>query len=362
MTRGQHAPRDAPGVGVLVPTYGRHGALAVTLTSLLGQALRDFRIVGRAVIGLSFAGDERPRQEAIEFIDGPVTPEAVRPGAPQWKRHELRSAANLHHLARRLGLSRERERVYRVAWVGGGRALRHREAAGERRLRFLAGASAGTLRRGRARAAARDGTLRRLRPHSLGRLPPGAADDAAVPQRRSERALAPARGGRARRRAGSTDPRRRSPVERFAALADALVDCGAVVAINGSEAEADLVRAVLQTMRREALDLAGKLSLCGLAGLVSRAALVVSNDTGPLFLAEAVDTATVGIYWLLNLAQDGPLFRTRHRYALSTRVACPTCGRPQIDARCAHDPSFVADVALDQVLGPAHELLGEVCA
>ena len=161
---------------------------------------------------------------------------------------------------------------------------------------------------------------------------------------------------------GSTDPRRRWPYERFAELGDALIDGGAIVAINGTASEAPLVRAIRSAMRREAIDLAGKLSLRGLAGLMSRAALVVSNDTGPLFLAEAVGAATVGIYWLLNLAQDGPLFRTHHRYALSTRVDCPQCGRAQIDERCAHDPSFVADVTLDQVLDPALDLLREAHA
>jgi len=161
---------------------------------------------------------------------------------------------------------------------------------------------------------------------------------------------------------GSTDPRRRWPYERFAALGDALVDSGAIVAINGTVAETRLVHDVRRAMRCDAIDLAGKLSLRGLTGLMSRAALVVSNDTGPLFLAEAVGAATVGIYWLLNLAQDGPLFRTHHRYALSTRVDCPQCGRAQIDERCAHDPSFVADVTLDQVLDPALELLREAGA
>jgi hypothetical protein len=37
----------------------------------------------------------------------------------EWQRHHLHSAANLHHVAERLGLTRERERIYRVAWVGG---------------------------------------------------------------------------------------------------------------------------------------------------------------------------------------------------------------------------------------------------
>ena len=156
---------------------------------------------------------------------------------------------------------------------------------------------------------------------------------------------------------GSTDPRRRWPPEHFAALGDALAAAGARVAINGARDEAALVQSIRGAMRRDAIDLAGRLSLSGLAGLMSRARVVVSNDTGPLFLAEAVGAATVGIFWLMNLAMDGALFRTRHRYALATRVACPVCGRPQIDERCEHDPSFVADVSVDAVLAPALELL-----
>lgn len=110
-------------------------------------------------------------------------------------------------------------------------------------------------------------------------------------------------------------------------------------------------------MRRDAIDLCGKLSLGGLAGLMSRARLVVGNDTGPLYLAEAVGTATVGVYWLSNLSISGPLFRTRHRYALSERTTCPTCGADNLEARCMHDDSFVADVPLDAVLAPALALL-----
>ena len=156
---------------------------------------------------------------------------------------------------------------------------------------------------------------------------------------------------------GCTDPRRRWPADRFGALADALRDEGVDVAINGTDDEAPLVRAVCTTMRRDAIDLCGKLSLGGLAGLMSRARLVVGNDTGPLYLAEAVGTATVGVYWLSNLSISGPLFRTRHRYALSERTTCPTCGADNLEARCMHDDSFVADVPLDAVLAPALALL-----
>jgi len=120
-----------------------------------------------------------------------------------------------------------------------------------------------------------------------------------------------------------------------------------------------LVGRVIANMRSAALDLSGKLSLRGLAGLLARTRLVVSNDTGPLFLAEAVGVPTVGIYWLTNLGNSGPLTCSRHRYALSFRTTCPTCARLNIDERCEHDNSFVADVALEDVLTAPIDLLRE---
>lgn len=75
---------------------------------------------GRAVIGLSYLDDVRPHEQAIEFWKGPVRPERVRPGTAAWQRHRLHNAANLWHVQQRLGLTRiERQRPYRVAWIGG---------------------------------------------------------------------------------------------------------------------------------------------------------------------------------------------------------------------------------------------------
>jgi GT2 family glycosyltransferase len=84
-------------------------------------ALREQRcgFIGSAPHGLSFIDDVRPHQEAIEFWESPVVPETVAPGSPSWNRHQLNSAANLFHVQLRLGLSRERTRLYRVAWIGG---------------------------------------------------------------------------------------------------------------------------------------------------------------------------------------------------------------------------------------------------
>ncbi len=81
---------------------------------------------------------------------------------------------------------------------------------------------------------------------------------------------------------GATDSRRRWPVEKFAAVGDALAAAGAQVVVTGSSWEAEIVAGVVAAMRAEARDLCGQLSLNGLTGLLARCRVVVANDTGPL--------------------------------------------------------------------------------
>ena len=156
---------------------------------------------------------------------------------------------------------------------------------------------------------------------------------------------------------GATDPRRRWSTERFAAVGDALARRGLRVAVTGDAGERALTAAVVRTMRSPAVDIGGRTSLRGLAALLASARLVVANDTGPLHLAHALGTPTVGIYWAGNLLNGGPLTRERHRPVLSWTNACPTCGRSVAAPRCEHDPSFVDDVGVDAVLGAVDDLL-----
>jgi GT2 family glycosyltransferase len=63
--------------------------------------------------------DEPPPDVAIELWDGPVRPERVVPGSREWQRHRLHFAAYLHVVGERLGITKERQRLYKVAWIGG---------------------------------------------------------------------------------------------------------------------------------------------------------------------------------------------------------------------------------------------------
>ena len=152
---------------------------------------------------------------------------------------------------------------------------------------------------------------------------------------------------------GATDPRRRWPLERLAAVGAELARKGARLAVIGTAAERDLATHLTGLLDGGAANLAGRLSLGGLAGLLQRATLLVGNDSGPRHLAAAVGTATVAVYWIPNLVNVGPLRRARHRAPVSWRLDCPACGADALRGDCGHRASLVADVGVEEVLAEA---------
>jgi glycosyltransferase involved in cell wall biosynthesis len=74
--------------------------------------------IGAAMIGLSYADDQRPEQQQIEFWEH-VEPESVQPETAAWERYRLHNAANLYHVQQQLQIGPEQPRLYRVAWVAG---------------------------------------------------------------------------------------------------------------------------------------------------------------------------------------------------------------------------------------------------
>jgi ADP-heptose:LPS heptosyltransferase len=161
---------------------------------------------------------------------------------------------------------------------------------------------------------------------------------------------------------GASDARRRWPPEGFAEVGRALAARGLRVATIGEPPAERALAARVAAGVPGAVDLGGRLSLPALVGLLARARLVVGNDSGPLHVAEAAGTATVGIYWCGNLITADPLTRADRRPVVAWRLHCPECGAHCIDPGCPHDPSFVADVAVEEVLDAALDLLAQPAA
>jgi ADP-heptose:LPS heptosyltransferase len=126
--------------------------------------------------------------------------------------------------------------------------------------------------------------------------------------------------------------------------------------VTGTRDEAHLVEPIVESAS-DGTTAALRLSLPALLALVSSADLVVSNDTGPLHLAIAAGTPTVGLFWVGNLINAGPFSRRQHRPLLSWRMLCPVCGTDASVDRCEHNPSFIAEIPVRSVIDAATDLL-----
>jgi ADP-heptose:LPS heptosyltransferase len=134
---------------------------------------------------------------------------------------------------------------------------------------------------------------------------------------------------------GATSPSRRWPLERFAAVGDALSARGLGVGIVGTNGEHRLAHRLAARMGAPSRVLAGRTSLGALAALLERAALFVGNDSGPAHVAAAVGTPSVTVFLSgdpVRWAHDARL----HRVARAD-VGCNPCPHLTcpIDHRCA---------------------------
>lgn len=107
---------------------------------------------------------------------------------------------------------------------------------------------------------------------------------------------------------GDNFPGRRWSEEGFAAAGRrAALAHGAVVAVTGAAGESDLCARVAKGVGCAARDLSGRLSLEGLVALLSRASVLLSNDTGPVHLATALSRPVLAFYGPNTPALYGPL-------------------------------------------------------
>lgn len=142
---------------------------------------------------------------------------------------------------------------------------------------------------------------------------------------------------------------KRWPVERYATVAQWLVERGCRVFVNAGPGEEPIASAIVQQTNGAATPLAP--SLENLIALTRRISLVIAGDTGPLHLACALGKPVVGIYGPTDPSRNGP-FGTRFKVLRHpeskrdhTRREAPEAG--------------LLTIQPDEVLAAAEELLRE---
>jgi lipopolysaccharide heptosyltransferase II len=164
--------------------------------------------------------------------------------------------------------------------------------------------------------AGRDG-----KPEFRFRLPQSDHDEV---ERMLTRAGLPAAGRWAAMSISARWPTKRWPAASFAALADRMTreGLGPVVFIGGPDDKAD-VAAVRAMMTHSSIDLAGSLPVGLLPALLSRADILVTNDSGPMHVAAAMGTPVVALFGPTSAVRTGP-YGPGHR-VLAHQVACSPC-------------------------------------
>lgn len=106
---------------------------------------------------------------------------------------------------------------------------------------------------------------------------------------------------------GAGHPQKRWSVARFGALAERLAtEAGARLLLLWGPDEAHMAREISLALPGHSALLAPPTDLGELAALLKRCRLMIANDTGPLHLAAALGTPSLGLYGPTLAARNGP--------------------------------------------------------
>ncbi len=156
---------------------------------------------------------------------------------------------------------------------------------------------------------------------------------------------------------------RRWPESYFVELIDRIVEAGlGTPVLTGSPKEADYVSRVHAGTGKpeKVFSIAGKSSLQGLIGLLKRASLLVTNDTGPLHLADALGTRTVSFFGPETPRLFGP--RGHGHTVLYRDIDCSPCITiyNAKTVRCMKgEPECLTGITVDEAFNAVEKALEE---
>jgi heptosyltransferase II len=144
--------------------------------------------------------------------------------------------------------------------------------------------------------------------------------------------------------------------ERFAAVADELARrCQARLVLTGSPNEMAIGRDIEQAMQTQPLNLVGKTTVRELMAVLSWCRLLITNDSGPMHVAAALEVPVVAIFGPTDHTTTGPL--TPAGRIVRHATSCAPC----LKRRCPTDHRCMRLVTVAEVLAAAMELLEDRC-
>jgi ADP-heptose:LPS heptosyltransferase len=142
-------------------------------------------------------------------------------------------------------------------------------------------------------------------------------------------------------------------VEGFAQVGRHLLASGLAVVIAGTSRDRPRTRAIAAACPG-AQDLAGETTVAGLAALIQRASICVTNDSGSMHLAVAVGSPVVSIFGPTNPVWIGPYGRPHA--VVRADVSCAPCYLRKL-RDCPYDHQCMQEVTAAMVIERVEQTL-----
>lgn len=141
------------------------------------------------------------------------------------------------------------------------------------------------------------------------------------------------------------------PKERYLELVRKLLaDKDLFVVFVGDNFSSNYIKEIIRDLPARAIDLSGQTDLLTLAGVIKLCSLFLTNDSGPMHLAAALDVPLVAIFGSTSDIRTGPY---KSGVVIHKRVSCSPCYK----RKCNKDFSCMMKIEVKEVLSIVKELI-----
>lgn len=156
---------------------------------------------------------------------------------------------------------------------------------------------------------------------------------------------------------GSKSDTKRWEKESYSKLLNRIAEeDGAEIILIGDQAEAELSEVIREGMcqKQKALNLAGKTNFTELTALISKASLVITNDSAPLHLADSLKVPVLAIFGPTDPKKYGPMGKAS--LVVRKKIFCSPCEK----AQCRYQHECMTEISVDEVYKKARLLLNDL--
>jgi heptosyltransferase-2 len=140
--------------------------------------------------------------------------------------------------------------------------------------------------------------------------------------------------------------------ERYAAVGDRIAEeYGARIVLFGSQNDLRTAQEVASRMKHHAMILAGRTTLGELIGLIRKCDLLITNDSGPMHLAAALNMPQLAIFGSTSEVATGPL--SPNAVVIKHPVPCNPC----FLRKCPTDFRCMTGITVEMVIAAAREMM-----